>query len=129
MMKHSSYRLDNLDINYAENESLVSCPRCPENNEENLRGSDPNLTWRKFCRFLGFMWISHWWMLLMLAKFGSELLIAPGGPGLPLIIIGFWNGAVIVIMIMMMAQWVRKQEDRVFILFGYGTEWRTFATK
>lgn len=39
------------------------------------------------------MWISHWWMLLMLAKFGRELLIAPGGPGLPLII-GFWNGAV-----------------------------------
>ena len=71
----------------------VSCIRCPENKVKSIQARIQISTCRKFCRFLGFMWISHWWMLLMLAKFGSELLIAPGGPGLPLII-GFWNGAV-----------------------------------
>ena len=55
-----------------------------------LEGNLLSQACRKFFLFLGFMWISHWWMLLILAKLGPKLLIALGGSGLPLIIV-FWK--------------------------------------
>ena len=53
-----------------------------------LEGNLLSQACKKFFLFLGFMWISHWWMLLMLAKLGPgpARAMAEGGPGLPRII-------------------------------------------
>ena len=52
-----------------------------------LEGNLLSQACRKFFLLRGFMWISHWWMLLMFAKFGpGPPLIPLGGPGLPRII-------------------------------------------
>ena len=45
---------------------------------------------RKFFLFHGFVWISHWWIPLILAKLGPDPLTVPRCPGLPHIMC-FWK--------------------------------------